>query len=59
MISFLKANALTILVLAILVLFVVLVVRKLVKDKKSGVCSCGCDCSSCGAMCPYSQGNAE
>lgn len=48
MIAFLKANYLTIIVLAFIVLCVVLIIRKMIKDKKSGKCSCGCDCSTCG-----------
>lgn len=53
MLAFLKANYLTIIVLAILILCVVLIIRTLVKDKKNGVCSCGGDCGSCGAYCPH------
>ena len=48
MLSFLKANYLTIIIIAVLVLIVALIIRSLVKDKKSGKSSCGGDCSSCG-----------
>ena len=36
MLSFLKANYLTIIIIAVLVLIVALIIRSLVKDKKSG-----------------------
>ena len=48
MLSFLKANYLTIIIIAVLGLIVALIIRSLVKDKKSGKSSCGGDCSSCG-----------
>lgn len=51
MIGFLKANGVTIIVLLVLVLIVALIIRKLVKDKKSGKSACGCDCSTCGGAC--------
>lgn len=38
----------TIVVLAALVLIVALIVRSMIKDKKSGKSSCGGDCSHCG-----------
>lgn len=37
----------TIVVLAALVLIVALIVRSMIKDKKSGKSSCGGDCSHC------------
>ena len=37
----------TLVVGAILLLIVVLIVRNIVKDKKSGKSSCGGDCSHC------------
>ena len=37
----------TVVVGAILLLIVVLIVRNIVKDKKSGKSSCGGDCSHC------------
>lgn len=48
MLSFLKANYLTIIIIAVLVLIVALIIRSLVLDKQSGKSSCGGDCSSCG-----------
>ena len=37
----------TILISAVLLLVVVLIIRKLVKDKKKGKSSCGCNCAHC------------
>lgn len=49
MLSFLAENWGTILVAAIIVLCIVLVIRKFVKDKKKGISPCGCggNCSEC------------
>lgn len=55
MLSFLKANLGTIIVLIVLVAIVFLIIRKLVKDKKKGVGACGCDCSNCHAGCMHAQ----
>ncbi|MBR7072927.1 MAG: FeoB-associated Cys-rich membrane protein [Eubacterium sp.] len=40
-------SVITILTLAVLVLVVFLAIRKIVKDKKKGIGSCGCKCSEC------------
>lgn len=50
--EWLSANLGTIVVLIILVIIVCLIIRKMVKDKKSGkgICNCGCqggDCDKC------------
>lgn len=45
----------TALVLAIVILIVGAIIFKLVRDKKNGKSSCGCDCSSCNACCPGCQ----
>ena len=37
-------TAVTLLVLALLVFFAV---RKIIRDKKNGVCACGCKCANC------------
>lgn len=55
MLSFLKANIGTIIVLLILIAIVVLIIRSLVKNKKSGKGTCGGDCSHCSAGCIHSQ----
>ncbi len=51
MLEFLAANAATIVISLVLLAAVCLIVRKLVKDKKSGKggCSCGGNCAACGA----------
>ena len=36
-------------VLAVIAAAVIAAVVKIVRDKKAGKSSCGCDCSSCGA----------
>jgi len=47
MLSFLAANWITIVVLAILALIVFLAIRKIVKDKKEGIGACGQKCANC------------
>lgn len=54
MLSFLKANILTIIVVVILIVIIGLIIRTLVKDKKSGKGLCGGDCSNCHG-CPHGQ----
>ena len=50
MLEWLTANAATIIISLVLLAAVCLIVRKLVKDKRSGKggCSCGGNCGSCG-----------
>lgn len=47
----------TIIVFAALIIVVAAIVFKLVKDKKQGKSSCGCDCSSCGGCCSSCKGH--
>ena len=47
MIAFLTENAGTIIVLSILILVIVLIFTKLIRDKKNGKCMCSCGCSGC------------
>lgn len=47
MAEFLSENLATIIVSLILASAIILVVRKLYKDKKAGKSSCGCNCSGC------------
>ncbi len=49
MFTWLMQNIGTIIVLAVLITVVTLIVRKMVKDKKSGKgsCSCGAGCGNC------------
>lgn len=47
MLAWIAANIGTILVSAVLILIVALILHKLVKDKKKGKSSCGCNCAHC------------
>ncbi len=47
MFAWIAENIGTILVSAALILIVACIVRKLVKDKKKGKSSCGCNCAHC------------
>ena len=51
MFLWLKANFATIAVSVVLLVVVVLIVRKMIRDKKAGRHLCGGDCSSCGGAC--------
>lgn len=53
MLEFLKNNIGNIIIIAILVLVVFLIIRKMIKAKKQGKSSCGCGCG-CGS-CPMSD----
>ena len=58
MLAWITENIGTILISAVLLLVVVLIIRKLVKDKKKGKSSCGCNCAHC-AMSGSCHGAAE
>ncbi len=47
MFAWIAENIGTILITAALVLIVALIARKLIKDKKKGKSSCGCNCAHC------------
>ena len=47
MIEFLKNNLGTIIVFLVLALIVTLITVKIIKDKKHGKSSCGCNCQHC------------
>ena len=47
MLAWLSANISTIVISLVLLLIVAAIVYKLVKDKKKGKHSCGCDCAHC------------
>jgi branched-subunit amino acid permease len=49
--GFIIENLGTIITAAVLVVIVALVIRKMVKDKKQGKSSCGCNCASCPSAC--------
>lgn len=56
MMEFLRNNAANIIVGAVILGYVIFVVSKLIKDKKSGKsCSCGSSCGSCpsSSMCHH------
>lgn len=57
MLEFLAQNYGSILVGAILLAIVVLIIRKLVKDKRAGKSSCGGNCSACGHNCAACGGH--
>ena len=45
-------NLSTFIILIVLIAIVVLIIRSMIKDKKSGKSSCGGNCVACGA-CPH------
>lgn len=47
MIAWLSANLINIALVAVLVLIVGLLLRGMIRDKKAGKSSCGCNCASC------------
>ena len=47
MLSTITDNIGTIIVGAVLAIIVILIIRKLYKDKKAGKSSCGCGCENC------------
>lgn len=47
MLAWLAANIWTIVICAVLLAVVGLAIRSLVKDKKKGKSSCGCNCAHC------------
>lgn len=51
MLSWLSANLTNLVIAALLVLAVGLAVRSMIRNRKAGKSSCGCDCASCGAGC--------
>ena len=50
MTDWLQQNIATVVIIAAVALLVILAVRKIVKDRKDGIGSCGGDCTAC----PYS-----
>ena len=49
MLIWLSANWINIVLVAVLVLIVGLLLRSMIRNKKAGKSSCGCNCASCGA----------
>jgi len=48
MLAWLSANGINLILIALLVLLVAWLVRGMIRDKRAGKSSCGCDCASCG-----------
>ena len=49
MLTWFAANLANIVIIVILAFVVGLAVRSMIRNKKAGKSSCGCDCGSCGA----------
>ena len=49
MLAWFSANWINIVLVAVLTLIVALLIRGMVRDRKAGKRSCGCNCASCGA----------
>ena len=49
MLTWLSANLVNIILIAVLVLIVTLLIRGMIRDKKAGKSACGGSCASCGA----------
>ena len=49
MLIWLSANWINIVLVSVLVLIVGLLLRGMIRNKKAGKSSCGCNCASCGA----------
>ncbi len=47
MLNWITENLSTIIVSLVLILIVAAIIRKLVRDKKKGKSSCGCNCAHC------------
>lgn len=58
MIDFLIDNLGTVIVGLIVLAAIILIVAKMIKDKKHGKSSCGCGCEHC-ANAPYCHGNKK
>ena len=49
MLTWLSANLINLVIVAVLIIAVGLAIRSMVRDRKAGKCSCGASCGSCGA----------
>ena len=49
MLSWLAANLINILLVAVIAAVVILLIRGMIRDKKAGKSSCGGNCAACGA----------
>lgn len=59
MLSWIASNISTILIALILAAAVVLIVAGMIKRKKAGKPSCGCDCRSCAMNCSCNSENYD
>ena len=51
MLAWLVSNVVNIVLIAVIAVVCGLVIRGMIRDKKAGKSSCGCDCGSCGSAC--------
>ena len=49
MLAWLSANFVNIVLVAVIAAVVILLIRGMVRDRKAGKTSCGCNCADCGA----------
>ena len=57
MLSWLSANLVNLVIVAVLMLAIGLAIRSMIRDRKAGKCSCGGSCASCGACSGGYAGN--
>ena len=53
MLNWLAVHIIDVILVLAIVLTVVLIVRGMIRNKKAGKSSCGCDCGSCGCNCGH------
>ena len=53
MLTWLSANLVNIVLIAVIVLVVTLLIRSMIRDKRAGKSSCGCSCADCGGCSAY------
>ncbi len=51
MLNFIIQNAATIIISLILLVITLAIITSMIKKKKKGISSCGCDCDKCGGSC--------
>ena len=59
MLVWLSTNLINIVLIAVIAAAVILMIRGMVRDRKAGKRSCGCNCASCGACSGCSKFSAE
>ncbi len=59
MLTWIMSNLATIIVCLVVLLFMALAVRSLIRDRKAGVHSCGYNCPGCGGSCPSMQNKSK